>query len=123
MLKSAKSKSAKKRSAMSFSATTASAAKPEGSTLVKVKGQGDDPGSKQSQVIALLQSPSGATIAAMMKATGWQQHSVRGFLAGVVRKRLKLKLASKKADGERIYQIGGPGGDGSGARQSKRRPS
>ena len=41
----------------------------------------------------------------MMKATGWQQHSVRGFLAGVVRKRLKLKLDSKKVDGRRVYQI------------------
>ncbi len=53
----------------------------------------------------MLQSPTGATIAAMMKATGWQQHSVRGFLAGVVRKRLKLKLGSKKVDGTRVYQI------------------
>ena len=53
----------------------------------------------------MLQSPTGATIAAMMKATGWQQHSVRGFLAGVVRKRLKLKLDSKKVDGNRVYQI------------------
>jgi hypothetical protein len=42
-----------------------------------------------------------------MQATGWQQHSVRGFLAGVVRKRLKLKLTSKKVDGTRVYQIAG----------------
>ena len=65
------------------------------------------PRSKQSRVIAILQSPTGATIAAMMKETGWQQHSVRGFLAGVVRKRLKLKLESKKVDGNRVYQIPG----------------
>ena len=43
----------------------------------------------------------------MMKATGWQQHSVRGFLAGVVRKKLKLKLNSKKVDGNRVYRIDG----------------
>ncbi len=43
----------------------------------------------------------------MMKETDWQQHSVRGFLAGVVRKKMKLKLVSKKADGKRIYRISG----------------
>jgi hypothetical protein len=41
----------------------------------------------------------------MMQATGWQQHSVRGFLAGVVCKRLKLKLGSKKVDGTRVYRV------------------
>jgi hypothetical protein len=61
--------------------------------------------SKQARIIAMLQSSTGTTIAAIMKATGWQQHSVRGFLAGVVRKRLKLKLTSKKVNGNRIYQI------------------
>ena len=75
-----------------------------------------DPGSKQSRVIAMLQSPTGATIAAMMKTTGWQQHSVRGFLAGVVRKRLKLKLGSKKVDGNRVYRIAGAGSGKMGAR-------
>ena len=81
------------------------------------------PGSKQSRVIVMLQSPAGATIAAVMKATGWQQHSVRGFLAGVVRKRLKLKLSSKKVDGNRVYQIAGGDGGQSAPRRSKRRRS
>jgi hypothetical protein len=72
----------------------------------------------------MLQSPAGATIAAMMKATGWQQHSVRGFLAGVVRKRLNLKLGSKKVDGERLYRITGEKKDKSASRSpSKRRSS
>ena len=80
-----------------------------------------DPGSKQSHVIALLSSPVGATIAAMMKTTGWQQHSVRGFLAGVVRKKLKLKLNSKKIDGTRVYRIDSGHGIGATSKPSKRR--
>jgi hypothetical protein len=79
-----------------------------------------DAGSKQSRLIAMLRSSSGATIAAMMAATGWQQHSVRGFLAGVVRKRLKLKLGSKKIDGSRVYQIAGVESSKPGLRKSKR---
>ena len=59
----------------------------------------------------------------MMKATGWQQHSVRGFLAGIVRKKLKLKLDSKKIDGSRIYSIKGADGTKASTRQSKRRPA
>jgi len=58
-----------------------------------------------------------------MKVTGWQQHSVRGFLAGVVRKRLKLKLGSKKVDGNRVYQIASGGSSKAGPRQPKRRSS
>jgi len=87
------------------------------------KAKKAEPSSKQCRVIAMLRSPSGTTIAAVMKATGWQQHSVRGFLAGVVRKRLKLKLASKKIDGERVYRIESGGGSKSPSRRSQRRSS
>ena len=102
----------------------AAVAKPVQSAAGVAKRPNSDRGSKQSRVIAMLQSPAGATVAAMMKATGWQQHSVRGFLAGVVRKRLNLKLGSKKVDGERVYQItGGEKNKSSSGRTSKRRPS
>jgi hypothetical protein len=114
------SKSAKKRT---LASSARPVAKPTQQPVGDVKAQKSDSSSKQSRVIAMLQSPAGTTIAAMMKATGWQQHSVRGFLAGVVRKRLKLKLSSKKVDGNRVYQIAGGDGGKSVPRQSKRRPS
>ena len=61
--------------------------------------------SKQARLITMLRTSSGATVAAMMAATEWQQHSVRGFLAGVIRKKLGLNLVSEESDDGRIYRI------------------
>ncbi len=74
--------------------------------MTKKPGSKDAAQSKQDNVLALLRRPEGASLDALVKATGWQQHSVRGFLAGTVRKKLKLPLVSEKIDGIRTYRIG-----------------
>ena len=68
-------------------------------------GSENAPGSKQDKVLAMLRDPAGATISAIMEKAGWQPHSVRGFFAGVVRKKLELNLVSEKSGDERVYRI------------------
>ena len=84
---------AKKTAAVSAKATKAS------SDRVK-------PHSKRDKIVALLQRPEGANLDVLVKETGWQKHSVRGFRAGTVRKKLKLPLLSAKIDGVKNYRIG-----------------
>ena len=89
----AKRSGAKKTAAASVKATKASPDRAK-------------PDSKQDKIVALLRRPNGATLDALVKETQWQKHSVRGFLAGTVRKKLKLPLLSEKIDGVRTYRIG-----------------
>lgn len=99
-------KPAKKRASKTTAAQPTTA---KSSQLTSIDKKTNEADSKQARVIEMLRSPKGTTIAAMMKETDWQQRSVRGFLAGVVRKKLKLKLDSEKVDGSRIYRIAAPG--------------
>jgi hypothetical protein len=111
-------KSSKKHSPKSTAARATTAKPPQPAIVDPEK---NNAGSKQARLIEMLQLPTGMTVAAMMKETGWQQHSVRGFLAGVVRKKLKLKLNSKKIDGSRVYRVDGADSATPSGRQSKRR--
>jgi hypothetical protein len=64
-------------------------------------------GSKKADIIALLQKPKGASLAELMKATGWQPHSVRGFISGTLGKKEGLKVTSaKREDGQHVYSLG-----------------
>jgi hypothetical protein len=63
--------------------------------------------SKKEMVLSMLRG-QGASVASIMAATGWQEHSVRGFFAAVVKKKLGLNLVSEKVDGLRLYRINSP---------------
>jgi hypothetical protein len=98
----AKGKSAKKATPARNAAKTAKSAKKAG----KAKPAAAREGSKTEKVLGLLKQPGGATLKAIMKATDWQPHSVRGFLSGTVGKKMGLTIASTKGEnGERTYSI------------------
>jgi hypothetical protein len=71
------------------------------------KATGARDGSKTAKVLDLLKRAGGVTAKELMKATGWQPHSVRGFLSGTIGKKMGLTVTSAKGDGERSYSIKG----------------
>ena len=73
----------------------------------KMTGKRAAASGKGAKILMLLRRKDGATLGDLTKATGWQSHSVRGFLSAQVRKKLGLKLESTKGeDGQRVYKIG-----------------
>jgi Protein of unknown function (DUF3489) len=98
-----KPKSKLKATAQSTARKTAKAASRKRPAASSKPAAGSD--TKHARVIAMLRKPAGATITAIMAVTDWQQHSVRGFLAGVVRKKLGLNLVSDQTDKGRVYRI------------------
>jgi predicted ArsR family transcriptional regulator len=99
---------------MSKASNTARAAKKPARTKSKAKPKAATKGertlrtgSKQAKLIEMLKRPNGATIAEMAKALSWQPHTVRGAIAGALKKKLGLKVESEKVDAERgrVYRI------------------
>lgn len=92
-------------SAMSFKAKAKRPVQPDVEVFEVIR---DFVSTKQERVLTLLSRPEGATIAEIMAATGWQQHSVRGFFAGTVKEKLGFELASTCDDARvRHYRIDG----------------
>ena len=95
---------------MSKASSTARAGKAQTKSKAKAATQSKRTlrtGSKQAKLIAMLKRPDGATIAEVVKALQWQAHTVRGAIAGAVKKKLGLEVESEKVDPERgrVYRI------------------
>ena len=84
--------------------TAASQARTKGRKTEKAAASGRV-GTKTEQVLALLKQPSGATLKQLLSVTGWQAHSVRGFISGQVARKMGLRVKSFERDGERVYAV------------------
>ena len=105
----AKAKAAKKASPAKKAPKTATKATPKAKAskpAKATKAKGPREGSKTDKVLALLKRADGVTLKELMKATGWQAHSVRGFLSAAIGKKMGLTVVSaKEKDGERNYSV------------------
>ena len=108
------SEEGQEKAATAHEVGTGRAAKPKaiphggnkGRKKAATDGQGAREGTKKAAILALLRQPNGATLKDLMAATGWQAHSVRGFISGAIVKKMGLKVESqKRADGERAYSL------------------
>jgi hypothetical protein len=84
--------------------------KPLGQTTTaarnRKKAQAVRPGTKAAKILSLLRRPGGASLTELRKATGWQAHSVRGFLSGTLKKKMGLRIHSnKRENGDRVYRV------------------
>ena len=83
-------------------------AKPKSAAASNVAAPHTRQNTKQAKLITMLRRPTGATIDALAKATGWQRHTVRGAISGALKKKLGLTITSEKVkDRERVYRITG----------------
>jgi len=103
-----KMKRAGKKAKTAKAATKAAKKRDKGTAKRKSESQREAGGTKRQIVLELLRRKDGATIADIVKATQWQNHSIRGFISGTVSKKMGLAVeSSKNAVGERMYRIVG----------------
>ena len=96
----------KPRAAASKAKAARTAGKGKKVPTAALKARGVREGSKTETILALLKRPGGAALNQIMKATGWQAHSVRGFVSGTLGKKMGLTvLSSRTGDGDRTYSI------------------